>query len=115
MSISFQLLPLLSVEKFTNMTELLTEDQVMEFREAFSLFDKTGSGTINATDFGVVMRSLGHNPSEGELDNMIRELDPLGKGIIDFPHFLELMAKTDKGTIILGDEFMDVCFFFRVR
>jgi Ca2+-binding protein (EF-Hand superfamily) len=75
------------------MDSFLTEDQVNDFREAFSLFDKDGSGTITAKHLGIVMRSLGRNPSEAELEEMIREVDPEGKGIIDFPHFLELMMK----------------------
>lgn len=79
------------------MSHLLTEDQLLEIREAFSLFDKEGAGTIKATDFAIVMRSLGHNPSEEDLENLVKELDPQEKGTIDFPHFLELMAKTKKG------------------
>lgn len=30
-----------------------------EYKEAFSLFDKDGSGTINTKDVGIVLRSLG--------------------------------------------------------
>ncbi|KAI5712924.1 hypothetical protein M8J76_000884 [Diaphorina citri] len=92
------------------MDTFLTEDQVNDFREAFSLFDKDGSGTITAKHLGIVMRSLGRNPSEAELEEMIREVDPEGKGIIDFPHFLELMMKKVKD-VESGEELLEA---FRV-
>ena len=46
-----------------------------EFREAFSLFDKNGDGTISSTELGTIMRSLGQNPTENELQDMINEVD----------------------------------------
>ena len=39
------------------MAEQLTEDQIAEFKEAFSLFDKDGDGTITTKELGTVMRS----------------------------------------------------------
>ncbi|VDI64645.1 Hypothetical predicted protein [Mytilus galloprovincialis] len=71
----------------------LAEDQIAEFKEAFNLFDKDGDGTISCTELGTVMRSLGCNPTEGELKDMIKEVDADGSGCIDFPEFLEMMAK----------------------
>ena len=42
---------------------------------------------------GTVMRSLGQNPTEAELQDMINEVDADGNGTIDFPEFLSLMAR----------------------
>lgn len=50
-----------------------------ELQEAFSLFDKDGSGTISNEELEVVMKSLGQNPSEEELQKMIKEVDADGK------------------------------------
>ena len=71
----------------------LTEEQIAEFKEAFSLFDRDGDGTITTKELGTVMRSLGQNPTESELGDMINEVDADGNGTIDFPEFLTLMAK----------------------
>ena len=50
-----------------------------EFKEAFSLFDKEGNGVISSKELGTAMRSLGQNPTESELHEMISEVDPDGK------------------------------------
>merc|ERR1712224_383466 len=74
----------------------LTEDQIQEFKEAFALFDKDGDGTITTKELGTVMRSLGQNPTEAELHDMINEVDADGNGTIDFTEFLSLMARKMK-------------------
>lgn len=80
-------------DSFIIMSDLnLTEDQIEEFKEAFALFDKDGDGTITADELGVVMRSLGRNPTREELEAMIAEVDDDGSGEIEFPEFLRLMA-----------------------
>ncbi|KAL2888175.1 AP-1 complex subunit gamma-1 [Ceratocystis lukuohia] len=80
------------------MADSLTEDQVSEFKEAFSLFDKDGDGQITTKELGTVMRSLGQNPSESELQDMINEVDADNNGTIDFPEFLTMMARKMKDT-----------------
>lgn len=42
----------------------LSEEQVASMREAFSLFDTDGDGRIAPSDLGVLMRSLGGNPTQ---------------------------------------------------
>lgn len=71
----------------------MSEEQVAEFKEAFGLFDKDGDGSITSVELGTVMRSLGQNPTEEELQDMINEVDADGNGTIDFEEFLTMMAK----------------------
>jgi calmodulin len=79
------------------MADQLTEEQIAEYKEAFSLFDKDGDGTIKTKELGTIMRSL-QSPTEAELQDMINEVDTNGNGTIDFPEFLTIMARQMKYT-----------------
>ena len=76
-----------------NIIANLTEEQIAEFKEAFQMFDKDGDGSITAKELGTVMRSLGQNPSEDEIRQIIEEIDEDKSGTIDFKEFLALMAR----------------------
>ncbi|OSX77546.1 hypothetical protein BU14_0144s0010 [Porphyra umbilicalis] len=77
-------------------TQDLSEETIREFKEAFALFDKDGDGTITSTELGAVMRSLGQQPTEAALKQMISEVDADGSGTIDFAEFLTLMSRKMK-------------------
>uniref|UniRef100_A0A8C2D5V0 Calmodulin n=1 Tax=Cyprinus carpio TaxID=7962 RepID=A0A8C2D5V0_CYPCA len=80
------------------MSDDISQEVSNKFKEAFSLFDKDGDGTITTKELGTVMRSLGQNPTEAELQDMINEVDADGNGTIDFPEFLTMMARKMKDT-----------------
>ena len=58
-----------------------------EIREAFQLFDKDGSGSISTKELGMAMRSLGQNPTEDELMDMVNEVDENGLFVVIFLMF----------------------------
>ncbi|XVF66592.1 hypothetical protein PTKIN_Ptkin10aG0049600 [Pterospermum kingtungense] len=80
------------------MGDMLSEEQIVEFKEAFCLFDKDGDGCITLEELATVIRSLDQNPTEEELQDMITEVDADGNGTIEFAEFLNLMAKKMKET-----------------
>ena len=41
-----------------------------EIKEAFSLFDKKGSGTILSENLGDLLRALGQNPTQAEVASL---------------------------------------------
>ncbi|CAM9925491.1 unnamed protein product, partial [Heterosigma akashiwo] len=49
------------------MADQLTEEQLAEFKEAFDLYDKDADQKLSYQEFGMLIRSLGHFPTEGEL------------------------------------------------
>ena len=69
-----------------------------EIREAFSLFDKDGDGIITTNGLGTVLRSLGQNPTEAELKDMIKEADTTSSGTLDFQEFRTMMKKKNTCT-----------------
>ena len=73
--------------------DFVTEEQLAELQEAFSLFDRSGDGTIASSDLGRVLRSLAQNPTETELRDMINEVDVDGSGTIDFLDFVILSSR----------------------
>ncbi len=78
------------------MTDFLQDEKISECREVFDLFDKDKDGAITVKELGDVMRALGANPTQAELDEMILEVvhDPSQR--IEFKEFLDLFAKKMK-------------------
>jgi calmodulin len=90
----------------TSIVDNLTDEQIIEFREAFQAFDKDGSGSITTKELGTVMRSLGQNLNESEIKEIIDEVDEDKNGTIDFHEFLSLMARKMK-ILDKEDELLD--------
>ena len=70
-----------------------TTAKLTQFKEAFVLFDSDGDGNISSKELGTVMRSLGQNPTEAEIKDMMAEVDTDGNGTIDFDEFCSMMQK----------------------
>lgn len=58
-------------------------DAEEELLNAFKVFDKDGSGTISSDELRSVLRSLGENLTDDELEEMIKMADGNGDGQID--------------------------------
>jgi len=49
-------------------------------------------GSVDSSQVSAIMRSLGQNPSEAEIQDMVNQVDTDGTGSIDFPEFLMMMC-----------------------
>ena len=70
----------------------IAQETLDEYKEAFNLFDRNGDGNITTAELGTVMRSLGQNPTEAELADMVNAIDTDGNGVINFVEFVRLMV-----------------------
>jgi len=75
------------------MADVLNETQVAEFQDAFSIVDTDHDGFVASSQLGQVLKSIGENPTDAEVQDMINEIDFDGSGTFEFPEFLNMMAR----------------------
>uniref|UniRef100_F6Y7K6 Calmodulin-like protein 4 n=2 Tax=Callithrix jacchus TaxID=9483 RepID=F6Y7K6_CALJA len=73
------------------MAKFLSQDQINEYKECFSLYDKRQRGKIKASDLMVAMRCLGASPTPGEVQRHLHTHGIDGNGELDFSTFLTIM------------------------
>ena len=71
----------------------IPEDKIAEYKEAFDMFDKDGSGTISVTEIVKIMKNFGYPIKKAEAQQMIADIDDNGDGELDFEEFVTLMEK----------------------
>ncbi|XP_019243229.1 PREDICTED: putative late blight resistance protein homolog R1A-10 isoform X1 [Nicotiana attenuata] len=69
----------------------ITDDQMSEFKEAFSLFDQDEDGFITVADLRRVMANGDKPPTDEEVEEIIREADVDGDGRINCEEFVNYM------------------------
>ncbi|XP_070610998.1 calmodulin, striated muscle-like [Erythrolamprus reginae] len=79
------------------MANRLSEDDLRELKEAFTLFDQDGDGLITSREVVTAMRSLGRNPTQSEVRSIVGEIEAY-KGKVDFPRFLAVMARRTRNS-----------------
>ena len=77
------------LEQYTRKTE--DKDKAQELREAFTVMDTDGDGSISGEDLGKVLSQLGICVTEEEIQEMIRVADKTGEGKVNIDEFLSVM------------------------
>merc|ERR1719278_1722825 len=72
----------------------ISQDFVSEMREAFYLFDKDQNGYICSKELGALLRTLGCNPTEAEVNTLMASIDVDHNGRIDLLEFIVMMHQT---------------------
>ena len=76
----------------TGRSDDLSDEEIQDLRDAFSMIDRDRDGLITARELGEAIAKLGQYASEAELNIMIERVDRSGQGSIDFDTFLEMMV-----------------------
>jgi len=84
----------------------LPPNMVQELGEAFFLFDYDKDNKITSKEVGAVVRSVGLNPTEADLKEMVREVDGKG-GKIDVNGLSQILVKRLKNQTTSPDELRD--------
>jgi len=82
----------LKQEKGKNEPFVFTLDQLQLIQDEFSLFDRRGVGVIYTKDVKVVLRNMGQNPTEAELDLCMNRYAS-GKSKISFEDFVDFLSQ----------------------
>ncbi|XP_073485265.1 dynein regulatory complex protein 8 [Aquarana catesbeiana] len=74
--------------------EALVTDLQKKITESFEVFDHENNKTVDVREIGTIIRSLGCCPTEGELHDMLAEVEEEEPtGFIRFEKFLPMMTK----------------------
>ncbi|KAJ3366290.1 hypothetical protein GGF31_008099 [Allomyces arbusculus] len=65
------------------------DEHTQQLKEAFAKFDTNNEGTITAAKLSAVMRSVGMNASDAEVQEMVTRVSPTGSVSLD--QYLQLM------------------------
>jgi Ca2+-binding EF-hand superfamily protein len=95
------------------MTEL--KDVQKRITTAFRLFDSTKSDVVDVREIGTVIRSLGFNPTELQVKEMIDKLeDDANPGFISLAAFLPAMVASIEDEAFPRDSFETIAQAFQV-
>lgn len=68
-------------------------EQIEELREVFKMYDRDNTGNISSRTLKFLLRGLGDNVNEEEVDIVLKEMDEDCNGTIDFQEFLLYMLE----------------------
>ncbi|KAI8812637.1 hypothetical protein BJ742DRAFT_793152 [Cladochytrium replicatum] len=83
-----------AVRQNSNVFAMFDQQQIAEFKEAFSMIDHDSDGFIDKEDLKDMLASLGQQPTDAYIDEMISE----APGSINFTMFLTLFGEKLSGT-----------------
>jgi len=90
------------------MGEELTERKISIFREAFEAFDKDRDGYLTIKEISAIVKEIGQPPTEGEIKDMINEVDVDGNGTVEFIEFITLMARKMRDADTLKEDLKEI-------
>jgi calmodulin len=86
---------LVTFQQFVDITNQLRSSVIteQEIIEAFKIFDRDGSGGVDASELMQVMTSIGDRMTQEEAEAMIRQADSTGSGSVDYASFARIVMQ----------------------
>ena len=84
----------------------LTEEQMVEFKDAFSLFDQVGDGKVEKAQVPNILRSVGLNPTKHDVERVMETLKSRKDKRIEFEVFLSVYVSLAKKQTGSPEEFI---------
>ncbi|CAF1201496.1 unnamed protein product [Adineta steineri] len=90
--------------------ECYSNEQLNNYQEIFSFFDRYNTGEIHVNELGLIIRSIGFDPSEIKIKEIQEEYTQNGLDKINFQQFLQILISF---TNEIDDE-IDIIEAFRI-
>ena len=74
-----------------------------EIKEIFMLFDKNSDGFVHTTELGTVVRAINLNPTESEISDMMKKIDPNNSGQFNLQQLEALVRERGRDSDTLKD------------
>jgi len=83
----------ISFEEFTAIVtkKMQADEDERELKEIFRVLDKEKKGEVNVSELRWILKNLGDDLTEDDIDDMIADVDTDGSGWVDYEEFAKLM------------------------
>lgn len=81
-------------DEFSNIVrkKIQDDEDERELREMFRILDKEKRGEVNTNELRWILKNLGDDLTEADIDDMIADVDTDGSGWVDYNEFYKLMT-----------------------
>jgi Ca2+-binding EF-hand superfamily protein len=55
---------------------------LLDIKQIFQHFNKNNDGKLSKLELGIMLRSFAKNPTEAELQDLVKEIDLMGKQLL---------------------------------
>eukprot|EP00927_Polykrikos_kofoidii_P050887 TRINITY_DN4472_c1_g1_i2.p1 TRINITY_DN4472_c1_g1~~TRINITY_DN4472_c1_g1_i2.p1 ORF type:complete len:979 (+),score=163.61 TRINITY_DN4472_c1_g1_i2:185-2938(+) len=103
-STGFFLFEAVNVDEITFLKQKLglSDDQVLQYKAAFDLFQKNDEGKIDARNMKTLLEQVGEDSSEDQIRAMIADIDAGKDGTVSLEEFFTMMSRRTKTTVVAG-------------
>jgi len=84
-------------DEFTSIVrkKMQDDEDERELKEMFRILDKEKRGEVNTNELRWILKNLGDDLTEADIDDMIADVDTDGSGWVDYNEFSKLMTSDD--------------------